>query len=91
MDPFLAQALSALRWKDVGSISISTRLEILVERLSSLVHEIDIAPLAALVAHMQPSDFRTNMRIGHLQLGDITDPASCPVAEHEDGNVPRYV
>lgn len=33
VDPFLGQALAMLRRKDVGSICISTRLQILVEQL----------------------------------------------------------
>src|SRR6266849_4054866 len=85
VDPFLSQALAALRCKDVGSVGISTRLKVLVERFSSLVHQINIAPLSALVADMQPPDFRTNMRMSHLQPGDIADPASGPIAEREDG------
>src|SRR6266699_186612 len=86
MNPFLGQSIAALRRKDVGSISITTRLEILIERLASVIHQIDFAPLAALVADMQPADFRTNMRMGHLQPGDIADPASRPVTEREDGS-----
>lgn len=35
-NPFLGKALATLRWKDIGPICISTRLEILVERLMSL-------------------------------------------------------
>ena len=34
MNPLFRQALAALRRKDVGPISISTRFEILVERLA---------------------------------------------------------
>src|SRR5258708_6786824 len=86
VDSFLGQALTTLGCKDVGSISISTRLEILIERLSCLIHEIDVAPLSALITNIQPPDFRTNMRMGHLQPGDITDPASGPVTERENGS-----
>ncbi len=67
VNPFFSQAIAALRWKDVGSVGISTRLKVLVERFSSLVHQINIAPLSALVADMQPPDFGTNMRMSHLQ------------------------
>src|SRR5260370_42521654 len=85
VNPFLAQALAALREKDVVPIGISTRLEILIEWLSGLVHQVDVAPLATLVADMQPPNFRTDMCMGHLQPGDIADPASGPVAERENG------
>src|SRR6266702_6036004 len=83
--PFFGQALAALRREDIGSISISTCLQILIERLASFIHQIDIAPLSTLVAHMQPPDLWTNMCMGQLQPGDITDPATGPVAEREDG------
>src|SRR5579884_1124012 len=86
MNPFLGQAFAALRQKDIRSISISTRFEILIEGLSSLVHEIDIAPLATFVAHMQPPNFRTNMRMGHLQPGNITNSAPSPITQRENGS-----
>lgn len=66
--------------------SITTQFEILTERLLSFVYEIDIAPLAALEADMQPPDFRACIRMGYLQPGEITHPACCPVAESKDGS-----
>jgi len=84
VNSFLGKALTTLRRNDVSPFSISTRLQILIEWLSSVVYEIDIAPLTSFIANMQPSDFRTNMGIGSLELGDNTDPASRPVAECEN-------
>src|SRR5947209_4119083 len=65
-------------------MSISTHHEILIKRLSSFVHQIDIALRASLVTKIQLPDFRTNMRARYLQPADVTDPASCPVTERED-------
>ncbi|SRR6266566_275514 len=85
-DPFLSQGFTTLRREDVGPISISTGFQILIERLARLVHEVDIAPFPVIIANVQPANFRVNMCMGHLQPGDVTDQASYPVAECEDGS-----
>src|SRR6266699_5901502 len=81
VNAFFSQSLATLRVKNVCSIRITASPQIIIERPSRFIHQIDVAPLAALIANMQPPNFRTNMRMDHLQPGDITDPASCPVTE----------
>src|SRR5260370_16469353 len=86
--PFLGQALASLRRKDVDPFWIAACLKILIQRLTRFIHQIDIAPLASLVANMEPPDLWTDMSMDHLEPGDITDPTSCPVAEREECGPP---
>src|SRR5438105_4584520 len=84
VNPLLSQAFAALRCKDIRSIDITASPKILIQWLTRFVDEIDIAPLAAFITNLQPSDLRTNMGMSHLQPGNITDPASCPIAQCEE-------
>src|SRR6266480_3471948 len=45
----------------------------------------DIPPLAPLITHVEPSLLWTHMGMHHLQPGDLAHPASCPVAQSEEG------
>jgi len=79
VNAFFSQAIATLRCKDICSIGFATSPKILIQRLACFVDEIDIAPLAAFITNMEPPDFWTDMSMGHLQPGDITDTTSCPV------------
>src|SRR6266849_5849811 len=81
VNAFFSQACTTLRCKDVCSISITTRLEILIKRLARFVHKINITPLSAFVPDVYPPDFWTNMRMSHLKPGNVTDATACPVAQ----------
>src|SRR5438445_3233888 len=84
VDAFFGQALAALGRKDIDTLGITRGLQVFIEGLARFVHQIDITPLAPLIAHMQPPYFWTDMSMGHLQPGDITDPAACPVAQGKE-------
>src|SRR6266700_3448989 len=84
VNPFLGQALAPLRCKDIYSINITTSPEILIQWPSHFVNEIDIAPLTAFIPHVKPPDLWTYMGMCHLQPGNVTDPAPCPIAQCEE-------
>src|SRR5713226_6348440 len=88
VNPLLSQALAALRGKDIYSINITASPEILIQWLARFVDEIDIAPLASFITNMQPPDLRTDMGMSHLQPGDVTDSAPCPIAQCEERSPP---
>src|SRR5260370_26745880 len=72
VNPFFSQAIAALRCKEVCAISISTFPEILQERLTRFVDQINIAPLPTFVSEAYPPDFSTEMRMGRLQPGHFS-------------------
>src|SRR5260370_30101113 len=88
VDPFFRQTLAALRHKYIGPFCVASGLQVLIERLACFVHQIDITPLAPLIAYMEPSYLWTHMGMRHLQPGDIAHPASCPVAQGKKGCPP---
>src|SRR5947209_8070049 len=85
VDRFFRQTLAALRDKHIGSFCVASGLQILIERLAGFVQQIDITPLAPLIAYLEPSLFWTNMGISHLQPGDITHPTARPVSQGKEG------
>src|SRR5260370_33795401 len=80
VNPFFSQAIAALRCKDVCSISISTCPEILVERLTRSVDNINIAPLSTFVSDADPPDLWSDIRVTHLQPVTATVVLACAIA-----------
>src|SRR2546425_4316790 len=85
VDPFFRQTLTALRHKYIDTFCVTSGLQVLIKWLAGFVHQIDITPLASLIAHMEPSRLWTHVGMGHLQPGDIAHPASRPVTQGEEG------
>lgn len=52
-----------------------------VERLASLVHKINVTPLAALMPDVYPAHFGADTGMGHFEPGRITDPAASPIPQ----------
>ena len=49
--------LGTLRREDVDPIGITTGFQILIERLASLIHAVDIESLPAFITNVQPVNF----------------------------------
>ena len=91
VDAFFSQALTALGGKHIGPPGVTPGLQVGIKRLAGLVHQIDIAPLAPIMAYMQPASLGTHIGVGHLQPGDLAHPAARPVAQGEEGGSPGIV
>ena len=91
IDAFFGQALTALGGKHIGPLGVTPGLQVGIERLAGLVQQIDIPPLAPIMAHMQPAHLGTHMGVGYLEPGDLAHPAARPVAQGEEGRSPRIV
>ena len=85
VDGFFRQPLTALREKYIGPPCVTSALQIRIERLTSFVQQLDITPLALLIANMEPSLLWAHMGMDHLQPGDLAHPASRPISQSEEG------
>ena len=55
VDAFFGQALTALGGKHIGPLGVTPGLQVGIEGLAGLVQQIDIPPLAPIMAYMQPA------------------------------------
>src|SRR5713226_7592219 len=80
----LRQLQISLRGEEVGALRIaSTMFSILEEWSPGLVEQINLTKFAALIPNAQPPDLRPYMGMFHQEMGDVTHPASRPIAEGE--------
>src|SRR2546421_8145494 len=86
VDALFGQALAALREKHIGARGVNSGLQVVIERLAGLLQQIDLPRFAPLIAHLEPSLLWTHVGIGHLQPGELADPAAGPVAQREESS-----
>ena len=85
MNARLCQLLVTLGSKDIETFWITLSvLKVRKERTPGLIEQVNSAELAALGSDMQPSALWTHMCVLSQKMSNITDTASCPIAERKE-------
>ena len=85
MNACFRKPLVALGGKDIETFWITRSvLKVRKERTPGLIEQVNRAEFAALVSDLQPSALWTHMRVLSQKMSNITDTASCPIAERKE-------
>ena len=85
MNTSFRKPLIALGHKDITTVWIMLAvLEVRKERTAGLIEQGNLAERAALVSDTEPSTLWPHMRVLAQKMSNITDAASCPIAERKE-------
>src|SRR6266852_4993681 len=77
----LTRFFARLSGKDVGARFALTLLEVVIQRATRLIHQIDRSFLATLMPNGHPSDLAIDMDSVEQQPGDVAHTAACEVGQ----------